>query len=157
MKDPSRKFQLQLSLIWGQPLEYIENLPESVLTEYMALNALSPFTHDAAAYREGLTATILYNNNATKKSEAKSVSDLFPYLSTETPDWLEDIRIKKAKSILASIQCHNIGDSANYTNNYNHICGKIREEIQMESNKNNPDMYVIDKLTQLIGDADGRK
>jgi len=122
----------------------------------MALNTISPFTSDAQAYREGLIATLLYNNNISKKADAKSVTDLFPYLNTETPEWLEDDRVKEAKHILASIQCHSM-DKDKYLMNYKFICSKIEEEIDMELSKDRPDRYVITKLKQIIGEEDDRK
>lgn len=134
------------------PIEYIESLPMSVLDEFTALNALSPFTHDAQAYREGLMTTLIYNNNVSKKSDAKSVQDLFPYLSGDTPEWIEDDRIKKAKDLLKSIQCHLL-DAETYEQNYSFIKHKIQEEISMEKTKPNPDKYVIDKLEGLIKES----
>lgn len=142
-------------MAWGQTLEYIESLPESTLHEFQALNAISPFTSEAQAYREGLTATLLYNSNVSKKSDAKSITDLFPYLNPETPDWLEDARVLQAKDILNSITCHGDLGNDNYTANIEHVYGKIREEIEMETCKKSPDIYVIRKLEKLIGNPNG--
>lgn len=135
------------------PLEYIENLPESALNEFMALNTLSPFTHDAQAYREGLIATLLYNNNITKKKDAKSVEDLFPYLSDKTPEWVEDERVLKAKNLLKSICCHAI-DPDIYKSSFNEIKEKIIEEVEIEKSKDKPDRYVIDELQKLVKETE---
>ena len=95
------------------PLEYIESLPEGVLNDFIALNTLTPFTPEAQSYREGLIATLLYNSNISNKKDAKSVTDLFNYIDSDTPEWLEDERVKKARTILTSISCHSL-DSKMY-------------------------------------------
>jgi len=123
-------------------------MPESVINEYMALNVISPFIYDAQSYREGLIATLLYNNNITKKSDSKSVSDLFPYLSNDIPEYLEDERIIKAKALMKSIRCHTI--TKTYQKSYDSVSKAIREEIQIEKKKNKPDIYVISKLEDII-------
>lgn len=125
------------------------------MIEFQALNAISPFTYEAEAHRQGLIATLLYNQGAAKKSDVKSVGDLFPYLSGEVPEWCEDARVAQAKNLLNSIKCHSNMGSDTYASNAKFICGKIKEEIQMERKLSNPDIYVIDQLEQLIGDMDG--
>lgn len=132
------------------PLEYIENLPEGVLNDFIALNTISPYTPEAQAYREGLMTTILYNSNASKKSETKSVTDLFPYLNTDTPEWLEDERVKKAKDLMTSIKCQASLNVDIYNDNLINIKQKIKEEISLERKKQIPDLYVISTLDNLI-------
>lgn len=133
----------------GQPIEYIESMPEGLYYEYMALNIISPFTQDASAYREGLIATLLYNNNISKKSDAKTVEELLPYLCSGTPEFLEEEKVKKARQLLTSIKCQSI-DVDTYTANYEHIRSKIQEEIDIESKKDKPDQYTINELSKLI-------
>jgi len=113
----------------------------------MALDSLMPFTPTASAYREGLLCTLIYNQNATKRSNIISVEELFPYLKSGTPDWLEDPRVKKAKKLINAISCHS---PEVYKYSHDDICDKIKEEIVIENNKLNPDKYVINKLKQFL-------
>lgn len=106
-----------------------------------------PFTPSAPAYREGLLCALLYNQNATKKSNTISVEELFPYLKSGTPEWLEDPRIQKTKKLLKSINCHSPDV---YKSSYNDICEKIKEEIVIEKNSSDPDQYVINKLKEFL-------
>lgn len=145
---------MQLAIAWGRPIEYVESLPSSTIAEFKALNIISPFTTDAQAYREGLIATLLYNRGATKKSNTKSLTDLFPYLSQGTPDWLEDERVLKAKSLLRSIELHR-GNPDLYKSNYNFIIDKIGEEIELLRTEDDVDHYTIKELTKIIGDSHG--
>ncbi len=69
----------------------------------MVLKVISLLTTQANAYREGLIATLLYNNNVQKKENLKSVEDLLPYLKNGTPDYLEDERVLKARDLLKRI------------------------------------------------------
>lgn len=115
----------------------------------MALNLISPFTTQSTAYREGLIATLLYNNNIGKKEHLKSVGDLFPYLEDGVPEYLEDERVIKAKNLLESIKVQSLVQET-YTKNYKFISNKIREEIEIEERKTRPDYYLINKLKELI-------
>lgn len=144
-----------MALAWGRPLREIEELPASTLAEFKALNLISPFTEDAKAYREGLIATILYNKSCTKKSQTKSISDLFPYLSNEVPDFLEEPKVKKAKDIFKAIQLQR-GNKELYEASMAEFKGKIDEEIEILLTAKVPDQYTINKLRELIGGNNGK-
>ena len=146
-----RMFLLKLSLVTGWTMEYIENLPESLIMEYMALNSLSPFTHDAQANRNGFLAAMLWNKDVSKKKDMKSAADIFPYLKPGTPEWLEDERVRKAKSLLKSAELHLTYGKDIYLSNVSYIKEKIIEEIKIEENKKNKaDKYLIKELKKLL-------
>lgn len=144
-----------MSIAWGRPIEYVESLPSSTIAEFKALNIISPFTPRAQAHREALIATLLYNQNITKKTKLKSVTDLFPYLDNETPDWLEDEKVSKAKKLIRSIDLHRSNPEL-YTNNLATIHSKIREEIELHDPQTTDGQYVIRELTKLIEVDDGK-
>ncbi|AGG58289.1 hypothetical protein NVP3058O_014 [Vibrio phage 3.058.O._10N.286.46.B8] len=146
---------MQLAIAWGRPLHEIENLPLSTITEFKALNLISPFTSDAQAYREGLIATLLYNKGCSKKSQTKTVSDLFPYLSSDTPEFLEDEKVLKAERILRTIALQRASPEL-YESSLTEFKTKVGEEIELLMAEKVPDMYVIRKLKKLIGDEDGK-
>ena len=146
---------LQLAIAWGRPIHEIESLPMTTINEFKALNLISPFTGDAQAYREGLIATLLYNKGCTKSSQTKTVTELFPYLSSETPDFLEDEKILKAKSIVKSIGMQK-GNPELFESSMNEFKLKIGEEIELQKQAKQPDWYVIRELRKLIGDDDGK-
>lgn len=135
-----------MALAWGQPIEYIESLDLDTLNEFKALNLISPFTHEAQAHREGLTATLIYNSTVTKKKDLKKVTDLFPYLDSTTPDYLEDEIVLKCRKALLSC---GIGSMLN-ENMYRDVIAAINVEIEEASNLDIPDQYRITELSKLI-------
>ena len=130
-------------------------MPISVINEFKALNLISPFTTDAQAYREGLIATLLYNQGASKKSQTKTVSDLFPYLSNETPEFLEDERVIKAKRIFKAILLQK-SNSDLFESSMGEFNKKVREEIAILKAERVPDIYAIRELQKIIGEQDGK-
>lgn len=134
-------------------MEYVESLSPTTLAEYKALNIISPYTPDAQAYREGLIATMMYNKGCSKKSQTKTLYELFPYLDTETPDWLEDEKVIKAKRILKAISLQKDCPDL-YKASMDEFKEKIQEEIDILSQSDNPDNYTIGRLTKLIGGSD---
>lgn len=141
---------MQLAIAWGRPLHEIENLPISTITEFKALNLISPFTGDAQAYREGLIATLLYNKGCTKSCQTKTVVELFPYLSNETPDFLEDDKVLKAKGISRSIGLQK-NNKELFESSMDEFIKKLEEEITIQKEAKQPDWYVIRELQKLIG------
>jgi hypothetical protein len=137
---------LKLALALSQPIEYIESLDLDTLNEFKALNIISPFTHDAQAWREGLMATLIYNNNVTKKKDLKKVSDLFPYLDPSTPDYLEDEIVLKCRKALTAC---NTGGMVNESM-YKDVLAAINVEIEEARNRDVPDQYRISELRKLI-------
>ena len=137
---------LKLAIAWGQPIEYIESLDLDTLNEFKALNLISPFTHDAQAQREGLIATLIYNNNATKKQDLKKVSDLFPYLDQKTPEYLEDEIVIKCKKALASCSVAGMFDKQRH----NHVIAAIKVEIEEANNATPPDHYRVNELNKIL-------
>lgn len=145
---------MELALAWGRPLHELENLPTKTIAEFKALNAISPFTHEAQSWREGLMCTIMYNQGATKKSQTKSVGELFPYLKTGLPDWIEDEVVLHAKRLVQSIASQSLSPRTMEAN-LEFIRCKIREQIDSEMKEPVVDNYRIRKLTELLGDSDG--
>lgn len=135
---------LQLAIAWGQPLEYIENLPFEVLSEFKALNAWSPFTPERQAHQLGAIASML-SHKVYKKG--KSASELFTYLQDGVPSFMEDERVFKARSLIRSA-----GDAPAHIREQQlkTIKTAIAEELEIENNSDDPDLYVIRQLTKLI-------
>ena len=146
---------MQLAIAWGRPIEYVESLPSSVIAEFKALNIISPYTPEAQAHREGLIATLLYNKGCSKKTQMKTIPDLFPYLSRGTPDWLEDERVKKAKSIFKSIALQR-GNPELYESSMNELVTKVKEEIEIMEGMDEPDRHTINELQKIIGEDYGK-
>lgn len=144
-----------MAIAWGRPLHEIENLPLSTISEFKALNLISPFTTDAQAYREGLIATLLYNKGCSKSSQTKSVTELFPYLSSDTPEFLEDDKVLKARSILRSIGLQKEKKEL-FESSMNEFVTKVGEEIELQKKAKEPDWYVIKELQKLIGGENGK-
>ncbi len=140
-----------LAVATGWTLEYIDSMPVEDFNSMLALNYISPFTHDAQAERDGLLITETLNSR--RKKQLKS-EDIFPYLSKGTPKWLTDRTVETAKELVRRHEqsCSLRGDEPDYA----YIAPKIREEIEIESNKNVPDTFKITELQKLIGVIDGR-
>lgn len=145
-------FLLKLTIATGWSIEYVENLPESVISEYMALNSISPFTYEAQSHRDGLIASILYNKDLTKKKDLKSPDELIPYLKQGVPEWLQDSMVVKAKRLLesAKVSFSFSKDKEAYQQNIDLIKLKIKEEIEIEKNKKKSDKLRIAELNKLL-------
>ncbi|EHM6953372.1 hypothetical protein KGV31_002171 [Vibrio parahaemolyticus] len=117
----------------------IEQWPQSVIQEYKALNIVSPFTNDAKNQTEGLLIQLIRNQNVTEKKYFRSANQLLPYLN-EFPEYLEHPTVKKLNSLISSM--HSEEQMAN-------LMMKVKEEIELELNKDEPDDYLIARLSQL--------
>jgi hypothetical protein len=144
IENPDRKFILQLALAWGQPLEYIESLPFEVISEFKALNAWSPFTPEREANQLGLIASMM-SHQVYKKG--KSATELFPYLQSGVPDFLEDERVAKARALIKNTTT---APEQIRTKQLETITNAIRDEIEIERSSDSPDLYVIRQLTNMI-------
>lgn len=138
-------FMLKLALTWGQPLEYVEQLDNATLLEFKALNIISPFTHDVASNERAMIASILYNQNATKKSQMRSSSELIPYIVPDT-DFLEPELFKKARETQRSL------DPSNplYESQLESFYQDINDTIEFEVQQADYDEYLITKLRSLL-------
>lgn len=134
--DKDRRFLLQLSIKLGVPIQVLEEYPASIINEYKALNVVSPFTNDSELVREGLNLQLVRNQNVTKKQHMKTAEEILPYLQ-EYPDYLEHPTIKKLSGLLKSC----ISDEQ-----VSALMKSVLEEIEIESNKNEPDQYLISRL-----------
>lgn len=150
MKDPRRIFILKLTIATGWTLEYIESLPESIISEYIALNSLMPFTHDAQAYRDGVTASILWNKDVQKKKDLRSPHEIYPYLKPGTPDWLKDELVKKLEGLIKSAEMRKMYSIDSYNVMINDIVIKTKEQIDIEKKATKIDFYRISELNKLI-------
>lgn len=130
---------MQLSLKLGVPVHELERYPVSEINEYKALNVISPFVNDSELMREGLLLQLIRNQNITKKQHLKTAEQLLPYLK-DYPDFLEHPTIKKVNTLL------NSGISKEQEA---HLLEKVLEEIDIESNKDEPDQYLISRLYQI--------
>ncbi len=138
-------FMLKLAIAWGQPLEYVEQLDNATLLELKALNIISPFTHDVASNERAMIASLLYNQNATKKSDMRSPSELVPYIVSNT-DFLEPELYKKALSQFRSIH----PDSPTYQSQLEYFYQNVRDTIDFEVQQEDYDEYLIKKLRSLL-------
>lgn len=141
---------LKLAIATGWSIEYIDNMPESLISEFMALNSFSPFTYDAQSQRDGLIASILYNKDVVKKKDIKLASDLLPYLKEGIPDWLKDPLVVKAQNLIKSVEMHKMFSNEQYIKSLNNIKDIIKEEIEIQRAKDKPDYLVINELIKLI-------
>lgn len=121
------------------PVFELEKYPQSVIQEYKALNIVSPFTNDAQISRDGLLIQLIRNQNVTKKQHLRTAEELLPYLK-EYPDYLEHPTIKKVNTILSNIKSDE---------QMAHILKSIAEEIEIETAKDEPDSYLVNRLSQL--------
>lgn len=139
-------FQLKLCIATGWSLEYVESLSLNALNEFKALNLISPFVHDAQAHREGLIATLLYNQNVSKKKDLKSVSDLFPYLGKVDITQFDHPLVLECRQKLSA--CTVMGRL--HTGLYNKVKDAIRAEIDNERQSQSPDLQLISELDSLL-------
>lgn len=134
-----------LAIATGWTLEYIDNLPISEFNSLMALNMIDPFTHDVQSRRECLLITEIYN---TRRKKQAKVHEMFPYCSDEKPSWLSDKTVELAREL---IERHEAGCLLrNETPNYSYIRPKIEEEIEIEQESEEPDLYKIEQLSVLL-------
>ena len=118
----------------------MEQWPVGVIDEYRSLNLISPFTTEAVAQREGLIVQYLRNQHVTKKSDYVPANAIFPYLN-QYPEWLEHEDIKKAKMLLSN---------ATIPSQIEEIKGHIRETLEQEILKDEPDKYLVVRLNELL-------
>ena len=128
----------------------------STIAQFKALNILRPFTGDAERHQLGMLASLIFNTNCGKKKDMKQPKDLFPFLDTKTPDWLEDERVLKAQQLMNSISAHRASPEL-YEKSFNHIKNAILEEIEIIRGSDEPCEYTINKLTEIIGDKNGKE
>ena len=134
-----------LAVSTGWTLEYIDSLPKCDFNSMMALNCVEPFTHDISARREGLLITELFNSRRKKQMK---VSEMFPYLSDEPPEWLTDQSVKVAKMLITR---HEEGClKRKEIPTYSYIEPKIIEETEIERRKENPDRRKLNELNKLL-------
>lgn len=138
---------LKLSIATGWTIDYIEELPESVLQEYMALNAISPFTHDAQAYRDGVVASFIFNKDVQKKKDLRSPEEIFPYLKQGLPEWAKDPVVNKAENLIKAVSLHS-GES--YIAAMDKIKQSISEQIEIEKQQKVVDRYRVSELEKLL-------
>jgi hypothetical protein len=139
LTDKDRRFLLQLSIKLGIPAFELEQWPASLIQEYRALNIVSPFTQDAENWRDGIQIQMVRNQNVTKKQHYKTAEELLPYLQ-EYPEHLEHPTIKKVMGLVKS--CNGAQQLAE-------LMKKVLEEIEIEEGKEDPDAYLISRLSEL--------
>lgn len=134
---------MQLAIKTGWSLEYIEALPFEVIAEFKALNAWHPFTEDRQAHQLGVIASML---SAKVYKKPMKPDEIFPYLQSGVPDFLEDERVAKARKILKSM-----GDAPEHIRESQlaEFSVKLKEEIDIEMKQEYPDMYVISQLEKI--------
>ncbi|MGL4843927.1 MAG: hypothetical protein ACRC2Y_04825 [Aeromonas veronii] len=139
MIDKDRRFLLQLSLKLGVPVFELETWPAQVIQEYRALNVVAPFTQDAENWRDGIQIQMVRNQNITSKQHYKTAEELLPYLQ-EYPEFLEHKQVSKVLGLIKV--CPDPEQVAN-------LMDKVREEIEIESQKDDPDHYLISRLIEI--------
>ncbi len=134
-----------LAVATGWTLDYIDSLSREDFDGMMALNYVEPFTHNISARREGLLVTEVMNSRRKKQLK---VSELFPYLSDEPPEWLMDQSVKVAKTL---INRHEEGCARRkQTPTYDFVQPKIIEEIELERKREEPNKLKIHELNKLL-------
>lgn len=123
----------------GIPVFELEQWPASTIQEYRALNVVSPFIQDSENWRDGIQIQMIRNQNVTKKQHYKTAEELLPYLQ-EYPEHLEHPTIKKVLGLVGA--CANANQLAELTK-------KIVEEIEIEEAKEDPDAYLIHRLSEI--------
>ncbi|ELA9841219.1 hypothetical protein V4F87_003261 [Vibrio parahaemolyticus] len=103
------------------------------------MNVVSPFINDARNQIDGYTIQLLRNQNVSKRQHFKSADELLPYLK-EYPEYLEHPTVKKAFELIKN--CHSDELMAE-------LLEKIKEEIELEISKDEPDEYVISRLSEI--------
>ncbi len=121
------------------PVFELENYPASIIQEYRALNVVSPFTTDSMNIQTGILLSLIRNQNVVKKKDLVSADQILPYLK-EYPDYLEHPTIKKVQGLINSCQSNELLAD---------LLEKIAEEIELESNKDKPDEYLISRLSEI--------
>lgn len=69
----------------------------------------------------------------------KLATDFLPYLNS-SPDWLEHEKVKKVKSLINNCRSDEMLAL---------LMNSVLEEIEIESEKDEPDVYLITKLTEI--------
>lgn len=82
---------------------------------------------------------IVRNQNVSKKQHLKRADELLPYLQ-EYPEYLEHPTVKKVFSLISV--CKTDEQMAD-------LMMKVHEEIELERKKDEPDEYVISRLTEI--------
>ncbi|MGL4765211.1 MAG: hypothetical protein ACRC2N_09325 [Aeromonas sp.] len=83
---------------------------------------------------------MLRNQNVTKKQHYKTAEELLPYLQ-EYPEHLEHPTIKKVQGAIKTFVQH--------PKQLAEIMKKVLEEIEIEEGKEDPDQYLIHRLSEL--------
>ncbi|WP_347368027.1 hypothetical protein [Vibrio vulnificus] len=87
----------------------------------------------------GILLSLIRNQNVVKKKDLVSADQILPYLK-EYPDYLEHPTIKKVQGLINSCQSNELLAD---------LLEKIAEEIELESNKDKPDEYLISRLSEI--------
>ncbi|HHG3075760.1 TPA: hypothetical protein ACPVXB_001018 [Vibrio parahaemolyticus] len=137
--NSDRRFLLQLSLALKVPIQELEQYPASVIQEYKALNIVSPFINDSKLAIEGFKLETHRNQNVSKKKDYRTAEQLLPFLS-KYPEHLEHETIKKVNNLLNVCLTEEAKTD---------LLTKISEEIEQEHNKEDPDLYLIHRLSEI--------
>ena len=105
---------------------------------------LYPYTGRAEQEIMAFLATLTYNMNVKKKDQ-KSSHEIFPFLASEMPEFLEDETVLKAKRIKQTISGQPVDTQLANIRLFN---SKLDEQIQMEREGQN-DSYVLRELYRL--------
>ena len=136
---------MELSIKLGVPYFEIETWPLEAVNKYMALNLMRPFTHSADFIREGFIIELLRNQNCTKKSQYRDMTQLIPYTSLKLPDYMEHPDIRKLKKAVDMALTFNIKPMID------DIKENILDEISIQLAKQveDRDEYIIKRCAEI--------
>lgn len=147
--DDTLRFMFELSIALGVPIHEIKEWPYETINEYRAFNAIAPFTKEADHTLLGYMIALLRNQNVTKKSNMKNMTDLVPWLERKLPEYLEHELIIKARRLSAVARTeYAIFDLIG------HIDETIQDELQKGDKK---DSYLIHRLMEIKRDITPKK
>lgn len=122
-------------------------MPSSDFIAMQALNHIHPFTYDVIAEREGLGITLSLNSGRKRQHQLKT-EDVFPYISREIPNWIQDSSVVKAKSLIKQRKIYD--DTLGDTVNHSRVIRLIIEEIDIEKLEEHPCDFKISQLNKLL-------
>lgn len=122
-------------------------MPATDFADMQALNCIHPFTYDIVAEREGLGITMSLNSGRKRQDQLKT-TDVFPYMTREIPDFVQDSSVIKSKSLIKQrrIYDNTVGNKIDHSR----IIRLMTEEIEIEEIKEQPCDFKISQLNILL-------
>lgn len=100
----------QLSMAMGRWIDEIEQLPVSMLLEYMAFYNIEPWGEKRADLRHGYAAAVTYNLQRGRGARPLKAKDFMPDFSgpvRQSPEHIRNVLVMYAKSHNANLEKKN--------------------------------------------------